>query len=253
MEYTISQLAKLAGISTRTLRYYDEINLLKPKRINSSGYRIYSQEEVDRLQQILFFRELDVNIETILSIMNDPNFDSIKALEHHLTQLMKKRSRLDNLIESVKKTIAHEKGVIVMNNEEKFKAFKEQLIEENEQQYGKEIREKYGDDIIDKSNNKLRNLSKGDFERFRQLEVEILELLEKAVQTGDPSSPPARELAAKHKEWLTLSWPEYSEEAHRGLAEMYVSDERFKAYYDRKGPGATEFLRDAILRYLENK
>lgn len=105
MEYTISQLAKLAGISTRTLRYYDEINLLKPKRINSSGYRIYGQEEVNRLQQILFFRELDVNIETIISIMNDPNYDSIKALKDHLIQLRNKRSRLDRLIESVKKRL----------------------------------------------------------------------------------------------------------------------------------------------------
>jgi DNA-binding transcriptional MerR regulator len=252
MEYTISQLAKLAGISTRTLRYYDEINLLKPKRINSSGYRIYGQEEVNRLQQILFFRELDVNIETIISIMNDPNYDSIKALENHLIQLRNKRSRLDRLIESVKKTIAHEKGEMMMSNEEKFEAFKEKLIEENEQKYGEEIRQKYGENVVSKSNEKFRNMSKEDYERFVQLGDEILKLLAKAYEIGDPTSPLAQELAAKHKQWLTFTWPSYSKEAHRGLAEMYVADERFKAYYDQKVTGRTEFLRDAIIHYLEN-
>lgn len=251
MEYTISQLAKLAGISTRTLRYYDEINLLKPKRINSSGYRIYGQEEVDRLQQILFFRELGVSIETILSIMNDPNFDSLKALESHLALLMKKRFRLDKLIDSVKKTIAHEKGEMTMNNEEKFEAFKERLIEENEQKYGGEIRQKYGDDAVNGSNNKFRNMSKEDFEAFKQLAEEILDLLDKAKRTGDPASPLARELAAKHKQWLTYTWSSYSKEAHQGLVEMYVADERFRAYYDKKGEGAAEFLRDAVIHYLE--
>ena len=138
MEYTISKLAKLANVSTRTLRYYDEINLLKPKRVNSSGYRIYGQKEVDRLQQILFFRELDVDLETILSIMNDPNFDQLNALEQHYKHLVQKRSRLDTLIKTVKNTIAHEKGDIQMKNEDKFSAFKENLIAENEKNYGDE-------------------------------------------------------------------------------------------------------------------
>lgn len=251
MEYTISQLAKLAGISTRTLRYYDKIHLLKPKRINSSGYRIYGREEVDRLQQILFYRELDISLETISSIMNDPNFDSAKALEEHLEKLMKKRSRLDRLIETIKKTIAYNKGEITMNDEEKFQALKEHLIEENEQRYGEEIRRRYGDEIVHDSYRKFHNMSKSDYEAFKQLEEEILELLEKAIQTGDPASPVAQELAEKHKKWLAFTWPSYSKEMHRGLVEMYATDERFAAYYDRAGAGAAEFLRDAVIRYLE--
>lgn len=252
LEMTISKLAKLAGVSTRTLRYYDEINLLKPKRINSSGYRIYGQEEVDRLQQILFFRELDVDIETIITIMNNPDFDHKKALEEHLNQLIKKRSRLDKLIETVEKTMKHEKGEISMNNEEKFEAFKNKLIEENEEKYGEEIREKYGEDVVNASNEKFKNMSKEDYERMVKLGDEILELLPKAFQTGDPSSPLAQKLAAKHKEWLLFSWPSYSKEAHRGLAEMYVADERFTAYYDKAIAGGTKFLKDAIYYYLDN-
>nr|WP_239585725.1 MerR family transcriptional regulator [Lysinibacillus composti] len=251
VEYTISKLAKLANVSARTLRYYDEINLLKPARINSSGYRIYGQKEVDRLQQILFFRELDVDLETITSIMNDPNFDHTHALQHHYDELIRKRSHLDQLIETVEKTIAHQKGEIAMNNQEKFKAFKDKLISDNEEKYGEEIREKYGDKVVEESNAKFRGMSKETYEAMEKLGQEILELLPRAFETGDPESPLAQELAAKHKQWLTFTWPSYSKEAHAGLAEMYVADERFKAYYDNKSEGGTEFLRDAILFFLK--
>ncbi|MFC7686003.1 MerR family transcriptional regulator [Ureibacillus sp. GCM10028918] len=253
MEYTISKLAKLAGVSSRTLRYYDEIDLLKPSRINSSGYRIYGQKEVDRLQQILFFRELEVDLETIIQIMDAPNFDQLNVLMQHYNELVQKRTRLDKLIETIDKTIAHQKGEIMMSNEEKFKAFKENLIAGNEQQYGKEIREKYGDKTVDESNAKLRGMSKEDYEAMENLGNEIFELLQKAVETGDPSLEIAQHLAAKHKEWLTYSWPSYSKEAHKGLAEMYIADERFKAYYDKAIAGGTEFLRDAILVYVDKQ
>ncbi|KGR75573.1 MerR family transcriptional regulator [Ureibacillus sinduriensis] len=250
MEYTISKLAKLAGVSSRTLRYYDEIDLLKPSRINSSGYRIYGQKEVDRLQQILFFRELELELETIIQIMNDPNFDQLNALMQHYNQLVLKRARLDTLIGTIDKTIAHQKGEIMMSNNEKFEAFKGSLITENEQKYGEEIRGKYSDKTVDESNAKLRGMSKEDYEAMEKLGCEILELLPKAFETGNPSSEIAQQLAAKHKEWLTYSWPSYTKEAHKGLAEMYVADERFKAYYDKAIAGGTEFLRDAILIYV---
>ena len=253
MEYTISKLAKLAGVSTRTLRYYDEINLLKPSRINSSGYRIYGQREIDRLQQILFFRELEIDLETIIQIMNNPNFDHLTALNRHYNQLVQKRARLDKLIDTVDKTIAHQKGEATMSNEEKFEAFKEALITENEAQYGDEIRKKYGDKTVDASNAKLRGMSKEDYEAMEQLGNEIFDLLPKAFATGDPSSELAQQLAKKHKEWLTYSWPSYSTEAHKGLAEMYVADERFKAYYDKVIKGGTKFLRDAILIFVDQQ
>lgn len=251
MEYSISQLAKLTGVSTRTLRYYDEINLLKPKRVSSSGYRIYGQKEVDRLQQILFFRELDVHLETIASILNDPNFDEVKALEEHLKQLILKRSHLEKLIATVEKTIAHEKGEIPMDNEEKFNVFKEKQIEENEMNFGKEIREKYGEDVVKQSNEQFRKMSKERYEKMMKLGDEILSLLQEAVKTGDPASPLAQEVAGKHKEWLLFTLPHYSKEVHMGLADLYVYDERFKAYYDKAAPGGAEFLKDALYIFLK--
>ncbi len=96
MEYTIQKLGQLAGISTRTLRYYDEIGILKPARINSSGYRIYGQKEVDLLQQILFYRALDIELDTIKKIITAPGFDGIRALGEHHTKLLEKRKQLDH-------------------------------------------------------------------------------------------------------------------------------------------------------------
>ena len=101
MEYTVQKLARLAGISTRTLRYYDEIGLLKPARINSSGYRIYGQKEVDKLQQILFYRELELSLDAIKEIITSPSFDEVRALKEHREKLLMKRKQLDLLIKNV--------------------------------------------------------------------------------------------------------------------------------------------------------
>ncbi|KHF39415.1 MerR family transcriptional regulator [Halalkalibacter okhensis] len=253
MEYTVKKLAQLSGVSSRTLRYYDQISLLKPARINSSGYRIYGQKEVDQLQQILFYRELDVGLGEILNLMNKPSYDQFEALQNHYKELKKKRARLDSIIETVERTIESRKGGVAMQDQEKFKGLKEKLIEENEQTYGEEIREKYGDEMVKASNAKLRNMSQEDYEKMTNLGNEIFSLLKKAFETGDPSSDLAWELAAKHKEWLMYSWPSYTKEAHAGLVEMYVADERFTAYYDKSVKGGAGFLRDAVLIYLGKK
>lgn len=125
MEYTVQKLAKLAGISSRTLRYYDEIGLLKPTRINSSGYRIYGQKEIDMLQQILFYRELGMDLDNIKAIITSASFDEINALTEHRKKLLKKREQLDLLIANVNKTLAFKKGRIIMNDKEKFEGFKQ--------------------------------------------------------------------------------------------------------------------------------
>jgi len=249
MEYTIQKLAQLAGISTRTLRYYDEIDILKPARINSSGYRIYGQTEIDRLQQILFYRELGVSLENIKAIITDPKFDDTKALKQHREKLLEKRQHLDQLIANVEKTIASTEGRISMTDKEKFEGFKKKLIEENEEKYGQEIREKYGDDTINKSNAKLMNMTQEQYEEVTALEKRFKETLAEAFRMGDPGSELAQKTAELHKQWLTYFWHEYSNEAHAGLAQMYVDDERFTAYYDKKVPGTAAFLRDVIQIY----
>jgi DNA-binding transcriptional MerR regulator len=249
MEYTVQKLGNLAGISTRTLRYYDEIGILKPARINSSGYRIYGEAEVDRLQQILFYRELGVSLESIRDIVIAPSFDGANALREHHERLLEKRQQLDMLIANVEKTIAVTEGRIKMADREKFEGFKQKMIDDNEKKYGKEIREKYGNDTVEKSNKKLKNMTQEQYEGLTNLEKQVKEVLAEAFETGDPASELAQKAADLHKQWLSYSWPQYSKEAHAGLAQMYVDDERFKAYYDEKQPGSAEFLRDAIFIY----
>lgn len=249
MEYTVQKLAQLAGVSSRTLRYYDEIGILKPARTNSSGYRIYGQKEVDRLQQILFYRELGISLDQIKEIITAPAFDAADALKEHREKLLEKRKQLDLLITNVEKTIASAEGRTTMSDKEKFEGFKKKMIEDNEKQYGKEIREKYGEETVEKSNAKLMNMTREEHEAVAKLAEEINRTLDQAMETGDPAGELAQKAAGLHKQWITYYWSEYSKEAHAGLAEMYVADERFKAYYDKIRQGAAEFLRDAIKIY----
>ncbi|HYK73868.1 MAG TPA: MerR family transcriptional regulator [Pseudoneobacillus sp.] len=254
MEYTVQKLSSLAGISTRTLRYYDEIGILKPARINSSGYRIYGQAEVDRLQQILFYRELGVGLDQIKAILTSPSFDGETALRDHREKLLEKRKQLDVLIANVDKTIALTEGRINnMSDQEKFEGFKQKMIDENENKYGEEIRKRYGNEKVDQSNAKLKNMTQAQYEDVNKLAEQIKATLEEAFKTGDPAGELAQKAADLHKQWITFYWSEYSQEAHAGLAQMYVDDERFTAYYDKEQPGTAEFLRDAILIYTGMK
>ncbi len=250
MEYTIKKLAQLSGVTTRTLRYYDQIGLLCPTRI-SNGYRIYGQKEVDRLQQILFYREMGVELKAIAPLIDDPLFDREKVLESHLSALLQEKARLESLILNVNQTIRSMKGEITMSDKEKFEGFKEKMIADNESQYGQEIRQKYGDDTIDASNAKLKGMSTEKFEASEVLRKRIEETLKEAFEDGNPASDLAQSICEMHKQWLCMFWPDgmYSKEAHKGLADMYIADERFRANYDKIAPGCTQFLRDAIYIY----
>ena len=251
MEYTVNKLGQMAGVSARTLRYYDEIGLLKPAKINSSGYRIYSQAEVDRLQQILFYRELGVGLESIRDIVTEPAFDGSQALREHREKLLEKREQLDLLILNVDKTIATTEGRIKMNNKEKFDGFKKKLVDDNEKQFGQESRERYGDEAVNKSNQKVQGMSPEKYNEVSQLSTELMETLQAAFKTGDPAGELAQKAADLHRQWLSFYWDSYSKEAHVGLAQMYVNDERFTAYYDEKQPGTAAFLRDAVMIYAK--
>lgn len=255
MEYTVLKLARLAGISTRTLRFYDEVGILKPARMNSSGYRIYGQAEVDTLQHILFYRELGVGLDQIKAMLTDPSFDRSAALLQHRQQLIDRRDQLDALIANVDMTIASAEGRMTMSDKQKFEGFKQRMIDENEQKYGKEIRAKYGDDAVNKSNAKLQNMTQDQHDEVTRLAKEVQDTLAEAYKQGDPAGELAQKTADLHRQWLCFYWDKgkYSPEAHANLAQMYVDDERFRAYYDVNQPGAAEFLRDAIHIYTGAK
>ena len=249
MEYSINALAKLAGISVRTLHYYDEIKLISPRRISSNGYRVYGADEVDSLQQILFYRELGLPLEEISRIMHASDYDDAAALSTHLSSLLAKRDRLDRVIANVAKTISARKGEITMSDKEKFEGFKKNLIDENEQKYGKEIRASFGDQAVDDSNAKLMGLTPDKYTELEDLSLQINQTLKQAIEQGDPDGEFAQKVSEMHAKWLCFYWKDYSKEAHRGLAQAYVDDPRFRKYYDDIAPGCAEFLRDAITTY----
>lgn len=247
MQYSIKQLSEIAGVSARTLRYYDQIHLLKPCRISESGYRYYGERELDILQQILFYKERGFELQTIASILYREDFDIMSALEEHLEQLLKQQERTALLITTVRNTMEAMKGDRIMSDKEKFEAFKKQLVEKNEACYGKEIREKYGEQEVEFANRKMLHMTEEAYERFKELEEEILKKLAQAVkQTEKPEGNLSKEIVELHKEWLSMTWKNYSKKAHIGVAQMYVADERFVAYYDKEVSGCAEFLRDAI-------
>ena len=253
VEYTVQKLGKIAGVSTRTLRYYDEIGILKPARINSSGYRIYGQAEVDRLQQILFYRELGIGLESIKNIVTAVSFDGAIALREHREKLLAKREQLDILITNVDKTIAAIERRIIMTDKEKFEGFKQKMIDENEEKYGEEVRVKHGNEKVDKSNKKIKGMTEEQYAEVEKLGTDVITVLNEAFKTGDPASVLAQKAADLHRQWLSYYWDSYTKEAHAGIAQMYVDDARFTVYYDKNQPGLAAFLRDAVLIYTGMK
>lgn len=250
MEYTVKALADLAGVTPRTLRWYDREGLVKPLRTTDAGYRLYGPDEVDRLQQVLFYRELGFELSEIRKVLNDPGYDRHLALQSHLSALRERRARLDNLILTVTKTIETMRGGLEMSDQEKFEGFKHDALAHNEARYGAELRQKYGEKTIEESNRLFSGMTQEQYSRMTALETEIKTRLEAAVSAGEmPDAAEGRAIAALHREWLSFTWPAYTSAAHRGLAEMYIADSRFTAYYDKNCPGCAVFLRGAIFAY----
>ena len=247
MEYSIQELSRLSGVTTRTLRWYDQIGLLKPSRVAESGYRYYGRAEVDRLQDILYYRALGVELARIKECLDDPSFDRLAALRNHLAALEAEREQLEQLIRSVKDTVGAEERNEIMNDEQKFEAFKQRAVAHNEKVYGAETRAKYGDQEVDEANAAVMNLTREQYQEWTDLGREIQERLEAAVQSGvSPESEAGKEITALHRQWLTITGNRYDPARHRGIAELYVADERFTSYYDKRLPGCARFLRDAV-------
>lgn len=249
MDYGVDELARLSNVSARTLRYYDSLGLLTPPRVRANGYRAYGAAEVDRLQQILFYRALGMPLGEIREMLDGGHFDASAALEGHLVALRAKRDQIDALIGNVERTMKTMKGEDSMTDREKFDGFGEKLVEQNERRYGKEIREKYGEAAVARSNARVRGMSRDQLAAAEKLALDVNEALKAAFEQGDPASPLAQKACELHKQWLCVYWDDYCKEKHIGVAEMYVADPRFTAYYDAVAPGCATFLRDAIRIY----
>lgn len=247
MEYTISQLARMAGLTTRTLRWWDRIRLLTPGRVADNGYRYYGPAEVDRLQQILFYRALGMELAAIRTMLDDPAFDRASALRSHLAALTARRGEIDRLMATVRQTLLAEERSEPMTDEEKFVCFKQRTVAENEAIHGAEVRRRYGDAAMEESNARMLAMTAEQHQRWMALEKEIKARLAAAVAAGeDPAGAEGRAIAALHREWLGYSIAGVTPGLQASLADMYVQDERFTAYYDSERPGCALFLQRAV-------
>jgi DNA-binding transcriptional MerR regulator len=251
MEYSINQLSKMSNITTRTLRYYDEIGLLKPKRVNSAGYRIYGLHEIDILQQILFFRELGVELVTIKSILKVHGSEKMKLLKGHLSKLLLRQKQIQTLIANVNQTIESLEGGYEMKDQDKFKGFKKELLDKNDQSYKDEVIQKWGKDAYDQSRKHFENMSEVEYLEFMKLSDDIQYNLKEAYDLGnDEKSDSSKKVAEMHKRWIELAWGTYSIDAHHNLVQMYVEDERFKKYYEKEQEGLAVLLRNAVFYHI---
>jgi len=253
MEYRIKELAELSGVSERTLRYYDQIGLLRPRR-EANGYRVYDTPQVDRLQEILFCRQMGMELEQIRRMLEAPEHDRQTMLERHLQNLLLRHNELDRQIAHVQHTLRAWRGEETMTDQQKFEGFKQKMIRENEEKYGREVEERYGREALEASNQKMTGMTQAQWEQQQELNERIFVLLEQAMKKDDPACEEAQQAADAHRQWLCLFWKDgmYSPAAHRGMAETYVADERFAAYYNQRlGEGGAAFLRDAIRIYTK--
>ncbi|SET00643.1 transcriptional regulator, MerR family [Oceanobacillus limi] len=240
----VKEVAELVGISVRTLHHYDEIGLLKPDNTTESGYRIYSQENLESLQQILFFKELGFPLKKIKEIISSPTFDQQEALKLHKKMLEDKRKRIDQMIRTIEKTMKHSKGEIKMSNKEKFDGF-----DFSNNPYEQEARERWGDEAIDESNAKINNMSTAQQKKMGEDFDAIYKELA-AIRHQPADSQIAQQTIERWYEYLNKIGS-YSLEAFKGLGQMYVDDVRFTKNIDKYGDGLAVFMRDAMAVYAD--
>jgi DNA-binding transcriptional MerR regulator len=238
----VKEVADLVGISVRTLHHYDEIGLLIPDDTTRSGYRVYSDENLETLQQILFFRELGFPLKKIKEIIHNPSFDRQEALEIQHKMLLEKKNRLNKMIRTIEKTIQYSKGEIKMSNKEKFEGF-----DFSQNPYEQEAREKWGDKAVDEANEKVKSMSDFEQQKFNEIYRKLATLRHLPADS--------KEAQEGIKEWYLFlnKIGNYSPEAFKGLGQMYVNDERFTKNIDRFGEGLSKFMCEAMSIYADNQ
>jgi DNA-binding transcriptional MerR regulator len=243
-------VADLAGVTIRALHHYDEIGLLSPGGRSAAGYRIYEEPDLERLQQVLFYRELGFALEEIAAIVNDPHTDAVGHLRHQRGLLTRKIERLQKMVAAIDHEMEAREMNIKLTPEEKLEVFgdfvPEEHAEEAEQRWG-------GTDAYQQSQRRVSNYTKEDWLKIKAEHDEVATTLTALFESGaEPDSEEAMAAAEAHRRHISRWYYDCSPEIHRGLGEMYVSDERFRANYDALAPGLSEFIRDAACANAEH-
>ena len=244
VNYSVGQVAALAGVTIRTLHHYDRLGLLAPSGRSAAGYRIYEESDLERLQQILFYRELGFTLKEISTIIDDPSTDALGHLRRQRELLSERIKRHGAMVD----VIDHEMEARTMNirltPEERFKVFgkfrPEDYAEEAEQHWGET-------EAYRQSQSRVATYKKEDWEQIKAEEEEVRARLAGAFTAGlAPDSEEAMAAAETHRQHVSRWFYECTYDIHRALTDMYVSDERFRANYDTQVPGLARFIRDAV-------
>ena len=241
---TVKQISKLAHVTPRTLRYYDPIGLLLPDLVGENGYRYYSDASLLKLQQILFYRELEIPLEQIKEIMGRQNFDLLTALEDHKRQLGKKIDRLNKLITTVDQTLKYIKGEEEMNKKVLFDAFNDEEQKEME----KEALQMYDPETVKESNRKWKSYSTAEKQKISDEGNAVYQGFVDAMSKG-PDSQEAQACVQHWREHMNYFWVPNQEEL-LGLADLYNDDPRFKKNFDKVHPDLAQFVREAVQFYV---
>lgn len=248
--YKINEVSKLTGISIRMLHHYDKIGLLSPSKRTDSNYRIYNNDDISRLYQILLFKELEFPLQDIKRILDDKDFDKEEALRVQRNLIFEKKKRLERIIESIDDTIKN-LGVETMSKNN-FKVFDYEEVKKHQEKYKEETEKRYGkSDAYRESQEKTSKYSKNDWENIMQEAGVIYEELYKLMDK-DPSDEKVQELIENWRNHITTNFYNCTIEIFRGLALMYVGDERFTKNIDKYGEGLAQFMSNAMNIYCDN-
>ncbi|MEP1093742.1 MAG: MerR family transcriptional regulator [Cyclobacteriaceae bacterium] len=252
-KYTAKGLSKIAGVSVRTLHHYDKIGLLKPAIRTEAGYRLYGENELLKLQQILFFKELDFPLKEILKILNDPQFDLMKALDSHAEGLVLKQRRISEMLNTIEKTMLNLKGIKMITDNELYNGF----TKEEASKTRTETIEKYGAEALEKSETYLKKLSKEHLEALKSEQKEIFKSLFE-ISNHKPDDKVVQLQVARHYKnirrfWGTDGSSNSQWRDYQGLGELYIADERFTKIDGKAQPDFALFLSKSMTYFANTQ
>ena len=243
MGYSVGQVASLSGVTIRTLHHYDEIGLLSPGGRSTAGYRIYEASDLERLQQILFYRELGFTLKEISTIVDDPRTDAVGHLRRQRGLLTERIKRLSAMVDAIDYEMEAKTLDIRLTPEERFEVFGEFRPED----YAEEAEQRWGEtESYKESQRRVASYKKEDWQRLKAEEEEVRARLAADFAAGlAPDSEEAMAAAEAHRQHISRWFYECTYEIHRGLTDMYLSDERFRSNYDATAPGLARYIREA--------
>ena len=246
VEYSVGEVAVLAHVSVRTLHHYEQIGLLRPTGRTAAGHRRYSAADLQRLRDIVFYRELDFALVEIATMLDDPGASTDTHLRNQHRMLRERIGRSEQLLRAIERHMEARKMGISLTPEEQFEVFGTDKVGG---EWADEARDRWGDtDAYRESQRRTTPYTKDDWARLKQEADDALRAFRDAMVAGRPADgPEARELAEQHRQFLNRWFYDCGYDMHRNLAELYVGDPRFTATYDAVAAGLAQYVHDAIL------